>query len=230
MHRVFPGGPADQVGAKTGDAIVEVDGVSTMGIDLYQTIQRLRRSEGSELEIMLRHDGRDRTVKLTRAVVPMATVNPPLISQSGKTVGIELKRLSASNVHELRKINAELDANVETVVLDFRSGDNLNLHYGELLANALIDDDVIGLIMDRHGERRRVDAEPGTIFTGRRLLVVIDASTGGVLKWVAAALQDTGQGVLYGDPSTASAMTVEAMEVGEKCQCRCQRACCWRHG
>jgi carboxyl-terminal processing protease len=215
IQRIFPGGPAEQVGAKQGDAIVEVDGVSLKDVDLLQSIQRLRGGEGSELEIVLRRDGLDRTVKLTRAVVPMATVSPPLISQSGKTVGIKLNRLSASNVHELRKINVKLDAKVEAVVLDFRSADGLNLHYGELLANALIDDDAIGFIVDADGGRRRVDAEPGTIFADRRLLVVIDGATGGVLKWIAAALQNTGQAVLYGDPSTAPAMTVSAMEIGD---------------
>ncbi len=211
MFGVFPGGPADLAGAKDRDLIIEVNGKSTKGIDITQAIAWLRGVEGSELEIVLRRKGEDKRIELTRGVVPMATVRPPLMSKSGKTAAIAWNRLSASNVHELRQINAKLDANVRKVVLDFRLSDSSNLHYGELLGNALLDDGTIGWVTDRDGEKRQVDAEPGTVFPDRQLVVVIGSNTGGVLKWVAAALHDNGQALLYGDASTAEALTMEAV-------------------
>ena len=90
------------------------------------------------------------------------------------------------------------------------------MHYGELLGSALIDDETIGFVVNRQGKRRKVDAEPGALFADRRLVVVINAKTSGVLKWIAAALQDSGQAVILGAPCTAPAMTVGTVEVNSE--------------
>ena len=210
-------GLRSQAGAEANDLIIEVDGKSTATIKLNQAVDWLRGVEGSEVEIVLRHAGVDRTVTMTRGVVRMATVKEPLLSQSGETVGIKLQRVSASNVHELRAIHEKLDENVKTVVLDFRTAQGAsNLHYGELLGSALIDAETIGFVADRNGKLRRVEAEPDSVFSGRNLVVIVDATTSGVLKWIAAALKDTGQAVLMGDPSPSSAMTTETMQLSDE--------------
>ncbi len=217
MHSVVSGGPAHQAGAEANDLIIEVDGKNTAGIEINQAVDWLRGVEGSEVEIVLRHAGVDHTVTMTRGVVRMATVSKPLLSKSGETVGIKLQRVSASNVHELRAIHRELDEKVKTVVLDFRNAQGAsNLHYGELLGNSLIDGETIGFVADRNGNLRRVEAELDSVFSGRKLVVIMDATTSGVLKWIAAALKDTGQAVLTGDPSPSSAMTTETMPFSDE--------------
>lgn len=217
MHKVFAGGPADQAGAKDGDQITEVDGKSTSGIDVNQAVEWLRGSEGSRVDLVLKHKGVERAVTMTRGVVPMKTVSAPVFSKSGESVGIKLERVSASNVHELRRIASALDASVKTVVIDFRrSSDTDRLHYGELLGNALLDGETIGFVADRTGNRRRLDAESGSIFSGRDLIVIVDRGTSGVLKWIAAALRDSGQAVLLGEPSAASAIATETFELNSE--------------
>lgn len=216
MAKVFPGGPAHQAGAQDGDVIIEVDGKSTEGVNLRDVIDLLRGVKGSKVELVARRNGTDQTLALTRDVIPLTTVRPALLTKSGKTAGIALERVSASSVHELRKINSSLDSKVETVVLDFRTNIGArNLHYGELLGNALIDNAAIGLVSDRNGKKREVRAEKGTLFSGRNLIAVIDTRTSGVLSWIAAALQDNGQAVIYGAPTAMSTTTETTLKLSD---------------
>jgi hypothetical protein len=204
-----------------GDLVREIS--ETVDNDRFRSIlQRelpaiLDGSDGSSVNLVLKHKGVHRAVTMTRGVVPMNTVSPPIFSKSGETVGIKLERVSASNVHELRRINSALDASVKTVVIDFRkANDTDRLHYGQLLGSALLDGETIGYVADRTGDRRRFDAETGSIFSGRDLIVIVDRGTSGVLKWIAAALQDSGQSMLLGEPSAAPAMATETFEMNSE--------------
>ncbi len=216
MAKVFPGGPASLAGAEEKDLIVKVDGKSTSGVKMTEVIDWIRGVKGSQVELVVRRHGTDHSLTMTRDVVPFATVQPAICSKSGKTVGIKLDRVSASSVHELRKIAAELDSTAKTVVLDLRSASGVEqLHYGELLGNALLDGVTIGFVADREGKRREVIAQQGTIFPGRSLVAVIDGRTSGVLKWIAAALHDSGQAITYGDPTAAPAVTSTTMKLAD---------------
>lgn len=216
MAKVFPGGPAAQAGATDGDVIAVVDGQSTEGLPLTEVIELLRGVKGSEVTLLVKRKAEEKTFHLTRNVVPLATVKPIVTSQSGRTVGLSLERVSASSVHELRKIADSLDVDVMTVVLDLRTSIGAdNLHYGELLANALIDNGVIGFVENRAGKQRLVQSEPGTLFGERKLVAVVDQSTGGVLRWIASALQSTRQAEILGAPSAAAAMTSSDVELAD---------------
>ncbi len=217
MGKVFPGGPASLAGAEDKDTIVKVDGKSTSGVKMTEVIDWIRGVKGSQVELVISRHGREQTLTMTRDVVPFATVQPAVYSKSGQTAGIKLDRVSASCVHELRKIAAELDSTVKTVVLDLRSTSGVEqLHYGELLGNALLDGATVGFVADREDKRREVIAEQGTIFPGRSLVAVIDGRTSGVLKWIAAALHDSGQAVTYGDPTMAPAVTSTTMKLADE--------------
>ena len=214
MHSIVEGGSADQAGARKGDEIVEIDGEPTTGKTLEAVIDAIRGPEGTDVQMVLRREGFRESVTMKRAVVPLTTVEPPIRSRSGRIVGVKIERIAASNLHELRKIEAELDSQVETVTLDFRYGQGSeNLHHGELLANALIDNATVGGVVDRDGRKRILEAEPGALFSAKRRYVIINERTIPVLKWIAAALQDTGQATLIGRPAIVDARVVESFSI-----------------
>jgi C-terminal peptidase prc len=216
MHEVFEGGSADQSGARKGDVIVAVAGESTKGKSLEAVIDALRGPEGTDVELVVKRGLELKTFTMKRAVVPLKTIEAPILSGNGRAIGIKIDRLSASSVHELRKIEDGLDPRVETVVLDFRTGSGSeNLHYGELLGNALIDDAVMGSVIDRNGKARSIRAEPGALFSSKRRFVVISERTGPALKWIAAALQDADQAKLVGTPAIQNALVVESFSIPE---------------
>ncbi|MGI9473551.1 MAG: S41 family peptidase [Rubripirellula sp.] len=214
MATIMPGGAAAKAECQKGDQIISVNGKDTSGIPLETVIEWIRGPEGTDVEIGIRRGALDEMLTMTRGVIPMKTLSEPVPSDAGKIVGIAIQRVSASNVHELRKVAASLDESVAAVVLDLRtSQDATNLHYGMLLGNALIDDQEIGQLIDRGGKSTTVRAEPGSLFAGSELFVVIGQKTGSVLKWIAAATQDTNSAVLLGLPAIENCFVTEVTEL-----------------
>ncbi len=63
---VIAGGPADQAGVKTGDAILAIDGVNTRGLDLPAVREGMRRrAVGSKVTLRVRSHGSVRDVSVT---------------------------------------------------------------------------------------------------------------------------------------------------------------------
>ena len=54
IAKVIPGGPSDRGGAKDGEMILSIDGVSTENESLKQVVDRLRGEEGSQVKLKLR--------------------------------------------------------------------------------------------------------------------------------------------------------------------------------
>jgi C-terminal processing protease CtpA/Prc len=142
-----------------------------------------------------------RTYKLTRDVVPIASVSPVGYADAHGVACIQINQVKSSTVHELREIEASLDSATEVVALDFRALGDFDLHNGKLLANALIDGGLVGTAESVSGSEK-FTAEPGRLFTGRELVVLIGPDTIGTPEWIAAALQDLQQAKLLGAPTS----------------------------
>lgn len=205
MANVLPGGPTARAGAKDGDIITEVDGRDVAGLSTTDLIDLLRGPKGSAVEVVVKQPGEQasRTYKLTRDVVPIASLGAPGFSSDRRAVGIRIRQVSASTVHELRKVESQLGDRTELVVLDVRFLEDHNLHNGRLLANALIDGAVVGAIETTNGTQH-FSAEPGRLFSGRKLVLLIGPGTAGTIEWISAALQDQKQATLIGVPTAAA--------------------------
>lgn len=198
VFKVAPGGTAEQAGFQDGDLIVEVDGKSTDGVDMGTLVQWLRGAEGTSVDVTLERDGKRHAYHVVRRTVPFATLRLVGKSSSGKTALIRLHRLSASTVHELRKIRADLKDTVENVAIDLRGcAGQEHHHYGALLASALVDGGPLGAIVTRH-RRREIEADPGTLFPGRKVAVVVGTNTAGAVLWLGRVMSDSGQCVVLG--------------------------------
>ena len=65
---VFHDSPADKAGLRTGDVLLEVDGVPAAGSSLNDVIERIRGESGTPVELTVRagEDGTPRTLKIVR--------------------------------------------------------------------------------------------------------------------------------------------------------------------
>ena len=212
MAEVLPNGPAQNAGAQDGDLIMQIDGDDTQDKSITEVVQMLRGPKGSVVELVLQQPGEKelRTYVLTRGVVPIANVSDAAFSSDRRAVGIRIKQISASTVHELRKIEAKLQDDNRLVVLDVRFLRSHHLHHGTLLASALLDGGVVGSVDSATGNRQ-ISAEPGRLFPGRQLALLIAPTTSGTIEWVAASLQDQQQAILVGTPTAGRAFVLETV-------------------
>ena len=215
MMKVFEDGPAWKVGAKDGDIIETIDGETTRGLTIVDVVKKLRGPSGSSVEMTLRQPNEDsaRQYTVTRGMVPIRTIEKPVFNKRKDYAYVKLTSISASSVHELRKIERRLPEQATRVVLDFRGIAHHNLHHGRLLASALIDNGIIGTVVGIEG-KEEVKAEPGRLFDDRQLVVLVGQFTRGTPEWIAAALQHHKIAKVCGQPSAGAGYVTEGVEVG----------------
>ncbi len=213
MMKVFKNGPAWKAGAKDGDIIESIDGNTTKGMDILAVIKKLRGPVGSEVKVTLRQPRQEslrRKYTITRGVVPLTTIAEPTVSKS--TAYVRLTSIGASTVHELRKIDSKLPDSVTRLVLDFRRIQNSNLHHGRLLANALLDEKPLGTVATPEKETTYA-TESGNLFGDFSLTILVDQTTSGTPEWIAAAVVDSGRGILAGKPTSGRGYVTEDVEL-----------------
>lgn len=216
MTKVFPDGPAARTGAQDNDLIEEIDGVSTEGMELAEVVRRLRGPEGSPVEVVLRQPDADksRRMTITRGVVPLTFVRHDTrrLDDGRGVVFVSFERVSASTVHELRKIDEQAGPSADAILLDLRGPTAFNLHNALLLADALLDGGVIGRVRSEEAVRQ-YEASRGSLFGGRSLFALVGPGTSGPMEWIAAALQDSDRATLIGWQTAGDAFISEPVEV-----------------
>ena len=144
--------PAYQAGLRAGDIILEIDGQSTEGISLKDSVKLMRGQPGSTVDIKVRPFGtqESRVVTLERAIIPVASVlgdrrNPDgtwefTLEDYPNLAYIRLISFGDSSPDELRKVLTSLaKKNVDGLILDVRGNPG-----GLLTASVEICDMLIG--------------------------------------------------------------------------------------
>lgn len=70
------GNPAEKVGLKSGDRILEIDGLATNGLTIEEAVSNIRGMPGTVVKLLIFRDGWDETkeIPITRAIVEIPTV------------------------------------------------------------------------------------------------------------------------------------------------------------
>jgi carboxyl-terminal processing protease len=204
------GGPAHRAGARGGDRIEEIDGVSTQGMSLEQAIDRLRGADGTEVAVRLQDkaSGAVRALTMKRGRMPKATVTGARQRPDGSWIArldgpaaigyLRVADIAGSTPQELRQMAPRLEAEgIRALILDLRSVSSSGFHPTVLLADSLLDGGTIGRV--RKADSVEVyEAEPDSLFRDWPLAVLVDGSTSGEAAWLCAALQDNHRAVVVG--------------------------------
>jgi carboxyl-terminal processing protease len=207
----FPGGPARRAGARTGDLILEVDGVPATG-GVGSVVRQIRGPEGTDVTLLVRQpDSTERRkLPMIRGVVPFETVvgHRRVSEESWKyrveddlpVAYIRLVSLRASTLHELRRLEPQLQKDgCRALVLDLRSCVGDQLPSAAMVADGLLESGVLWRVRDGHNHVREYKADRDCLFRGLPMLVLTNdlmRSLGADL--LAAALQDNGRAKVVG--------------------------------
>ncbi len=210
----FARGPARKAGAKPGDIIVEVDGVSMEGQTIAQVVDRIRGEEGTTVTMTVRQpDTKEtRVLKMTRAAVPFDTVvgYQRLAEESWQYkvkadepfAYLRLENVLPSTPSELRKLEKTLLADgVKGVVLDLRFSGGSDVQPAALTADELLDGGLMFRVHDAQNRVKEYRADRDCLFRDCRLVVLVNEQTRGAAEFIAAALQDNGRAVVVGRPT-----------------------------
>jgi carboxyl-terminal processing protease len=213
---VYDGSPAAGAGLETGDVILEVDGVSTVGMSLYDAGLKLRGEVGASLSLLILHQGETEPVEVAvvRAEINVASVS---FEMRGDIAYIRIEQFTERTNDELTPVLEDITAEGATgIVLDLRDNPGGLLGSVVQVTSRFLEQGVVLSVRDSDGNVDVYAVVPQDIVTDLPMVVLVDGYSASGSEVVAAALQDHGRAVIAGATTygKGSANVLEALADG----------------
>lgn len=213
--------PAQRVGIRSGDRIIQIDTVVTQGFSTSDAARWLRGEPGTQVKLLIERTGSSEPIEfvITRNVIEIKDVPYAGFVQPG--VGyIKLAHFSRSAAEELDLALSDLQkSGMHSLILDLRGNP------GGLLSSAVAvaqrfckkGDDILA-VRGRGQENEQIFQVQNDPPTGEiPLAVLVDGGSASASEIVAGAIQDLDRGVLVGETSFGKGLvqSVVSFETGE---------------
>jgi carboxyl-terminal processing protease len=196
----FDGGPAERAGIRAGDRVLEVNGVSIVGVTLYEAIGLIRGPEGTEVTLLIEREGvaEPFEVTVTRARLEIAITE---VEMRDDGIGyIRLYDFSATAGERMVEGLEELLAQEpQAIIFDLRGNPGGWLDQAVDVADLFLDDGAILIERWSDGREKSFEAHPGDVGEDVPLVVLVDRGSASAAEIVAGALQDRERAVLIGE-------------------------------
>lgn len=116
--------PAEKAGLRPNDIILEVDGESLEGLELFEAVEQIRGEKGSEVTISVQRSGSSKPfdVKLIRDDIPVETVYKDIVEEDGHKTGyLTITSFADRTAAEFEEYLQELEEEgMDGLVIDVR--------------------------------------------------------------------------------------------------------------
>ncbi len=195
----FAGSPAAEAGIRAGDAILEIDGVSTSGMSLSEAVLKVRGPKGTPVKLLVRHQGDTEPVEIE--VVRGEIAVPSVYSQMrGDIAYINISQFTD-------KTNGELSSALETVADEGATGIILDLRSNpggflgavvDVASHFLGEGQVVVSVRDNKGNQEVIKTTHQEITTDLPVVVLVDSFSASGSEVLAGALQDYARATIAG--------------------------------
>ena len=194
--------PAYLAGIKTNDKIVKIDGESTSGITLDEAVNLLRGEKGTPVVLTIKRENIESTfeIAITRDTIVVEAVKEKLLEDN--QVGyIRISTFNANAGPELKQVlNNFSKIPLEGIILDLRNNPGGLLESSIEIASQFIKEGDIVRIKGRSSLTRAYYTY-GNSYPDWPLVVLINKGSASASEIVAGAIQDSGNGIILGEPS-----------------------------
>ena len=196
---VIPNTPAEEAGLRRGDQILAVDGRTTAGETVDQTVARVRGPEGEPVTLTIgRSDVADFDVTITRRKFDLPLVSWAMVP-GRKVAMIRLEQFATGSTKGLQDAITKAKAAGATALifdLRFNPGGYVNEAVG--VASQFLSDGVVYQSVDKSGKEKDATVETGGLATDIPLVVLADGDTASAAEIVTGAIQDAKRGTVVG--------------------------------
>ena len=226
--RVIDGNPADKVGLKAGDQIVQIEEESTVTMGLQEAVDRLRGEAGTNVVIHVRRAGLTSPKKftITRDIIKLESVIGNVLpgtdrdGQPARVGLLQIKRnFSQTTGKELREKLADFEKQgVRGIVLDMRDNPGGLLTAAVEVADAFLQSGTIVSTVGGTSPRDVMRANDRYDFPNLPIVVLINEGSASATEIVAGALRNLDRAVLLGRRSfgKGSVQVLHDRKLGEE--------------
>ncbi len=202
IAETFENTPAEKFGLKAGDVLLEIDGKSTIGMNVQKAIESLRGKAGSSLIVKVQRPGTKNPIKLK---IVRNTIQHPAVMyygvHEGQTGYICLNSFTGEPSKEFKKAFLDLKKEgITSLVIDLRDNRGGLIDEPVTIANYFLPkgkEIVATRGKDKHLERiYKTTSTP--IDTQIPLILLVDNNTASASEILAGALQDFDRAVIIG--------------------------------
>ena len=217
------GGPAARAGLRSGDQLFAIDGVSTEGANLVQTVRRLRGPVGTDVVLTIRRDGASEllTPTITREVILLRSVT---FQRTDETYGyIRISQFNQGTDASDRDALSSLqrDGPLSGLVLDLRNNPGGLFTQAVKVADVFLDDGVVVQTKGRVQRESRVfHARQATDWGRIPMVILVNRGTAAGSEIVAAALRAHKRAALVGAPTFGRGTIQTIIPIGDQAALR----------
>ncbi len=193
--------PAERMGLKTDDVIIEINGEPTIGLNQQQVVERLRGPVDSKVDITVKRAGRDPFgVSITRAHVVPETVT---YRREGDVAYFRIYSFNSETAESLKRAVAdaeqEIGPRLKGLIIDLRDNPGGLLNQSVAVSNLFLRQGRVVSTRGRHPDSHQYfEASGDDIVGGKPIAVLVDGNSASAAEIVAAALQDNRRAVVVG--------------------------------
>jgi carboxyl-terminal processing protease len=197
------GTPAYQSGILAGDLIMEIDGVSTEGMNPDKAVEVLTGRPGTPVTLTVLHENEEKTEKITitRAIIDVPSVLGDsrkaddswdfMYDKESKIGYVRISSFIQNTTDELKRALQQLKAEgMRGLVLDLRDNPGGLLGTAVEISDLFITDGVIVSTKGRNTPTKSYEAEKEGTYEGFPMVVLVNQNSASAAEIVSACLQD----------------------------------------
>ena len=199
---VLPGGPSEEVGLQSGDRIIEVNKVTSIGYKNADAEKNLKGPKGSEVNITVRRPGVPNLLSfdITRDKIPIYTLDVAYMLDDDTGL-IRLNRFASNTDREFRESLKDLKKRgMKRLILDLRGNSGGYMNMAVRVADEFLSSRQ--LIVSQRGRTRDSNesfrASSGGLWESGPIMVLVDGGSASASEIVAGALQDHDRALIVG--------------------------------
>ncbi|SFG48376.1 S41 family peptidase [Oribacterium sp. WCC10] len=149
---IYPGSPAETAGMQIGDVLYKINGIDVSDMTLSYVVENLIQGDlGTSFECVVKRDGKEVTMRITRADVEIPRVAYGTLSEFGinATHADEIGYISFANFYsaEGKQTKAALDdlinnAHISSLIIDLRGNPGGDIEVAASLLDYILPDDL----------------------------------------------------------------------------------------
>ena len=195
----IPDTPADEAGLKTNDVILEVDGVSTRGMELFEVINLIRGQQGTAVLLLVRkaRDGATEKVEIIRGVIPLESVRLTMLV--GRIGHLRVTSFSGTSNEELQRALERFERSRGLgLVVDIRNNPGGLVSSVMEVTSQFVDEGLVLYQLDGKGNRRDWNADPGGMALEVPMVVLMNNGSASASEIFAGAIMHHGRAPTIG--------------------------------